>query len=70
MDRRPDSGDIREVCMDIEEQQIGEEVHYPKQIQLNANFMLSVRKSKIAIRNNAEFLKVTVGETYKCRGVG
>jgi hypothetical protein len=56
--------------MDIEEQQIGEEVHYPKQIQLNANFMLSVRKSKIAIRNNVEFLKVTVGETYKCRGVG
>jgi hypothetical protein len=27
--------------MDIEEQQIGEEVHYPKQKQLNVNLMLS-----------------------------
>lgn len=67
MDRRPDSGDIREVCMDIEEQQIGEEVHYPKQKQLNVNFMLSVRRFKINVEFNVEFIKVRVGKSYECR---
>lgn len=67
MDRRPDSGDIREVCMDIEEQQIGEEVHYPKQKQLNVNFMLGVWRFKINIEFNVEFIKVRVGKSYECR---
>lgn len=53
--------------MDIEEQQIGEEVHYPKQKQLNVNFMLSVRRFKINVEFNVEFIKVRVGKSYECR---
>jgi hypothetical protein len=33
--------------MDIEEQQIGEEVHYTKQKHLNVNFMLMIQDCEL-----------------------
>jgi hypothetical protein len=41
--------------MDIEEQQIGEEVHYPKQNNMNVIIMLRVQRSKIVNWNNVEY---------------